>query len=63
MNAGAGKSNLLSVMALNDSIYVFINNQFITGVSDNTFTSGMFGFLAENNHHNDADVAFNNAQW
>ena len=62
INTGPGKSNLLSVMALNDSIYLFINNRFITGVSDNTFTSGMFGFIAENFHHINADVAFSNAQ-
>ena len=62
LNATAGKSNLLSVMALNDSISLFINNHFITAVSDNTYSSGMLGFLAENLHHINADVAFSNAQ-
>ena len=62
VNTDPGKSNLLSVMALNDSIYLFINNQFITGVRDNTYSSGMFGFIAENYHHINTDVAFSNAQ-
>lgn len=62
LKTGVGRSNLLSVMALNNSISLFINNQFIMSVSDDTYSSGMFGFIADNLHHINADVAFNNAQ-
>ena len=62
LKAGAGKSSLLSVMALNDSISLFVNNQFITAISDNTYSSGVFGFIANNFRHINADVAFSNAQ-
>jgi hypothetical protein len=62
LNMGPGRSNLLSVMALNNSISLFINNQLITNVNDNTYNSGVFGFDAENYHHINTDVTFSNAQ-
>jgi hypothetical protein len=62
INSGEGKSNLLGVMAINDSISLFINNHLITSVNDNAFSSGVFGIIAENFHHVNADVAYSNAQ-
>jgi hypothetical protein len=61
-NPGDGKPNLLGVMAFNDTISLFVNNQFIKSVNDNTFSSGTFGLFCGNFLHNKADVAFSNAQ-
>jgi hypothetical protein len=62
LKIGEGRSNLLGVMALNNTISLFVNNQFITGVNDNTFNSGTFGLFCGNFRPLKPDVAYSNAQ-
>jgi hypothetical protein len=62
INSGEGRSNLLGVMALNNTISLFVNNQFITSVNDNTFNSGTFGLFGGNFRPLKTDVAYSNAQ-
>jgi hypothetical protein len=62
ISSGKGRSNLLGVMALNNTISLFVNDQFIESVSDNTFISGLFGFFGGNFRPIKTDVAYSNAQ-
>jgi len=62
INSGEGRPNLLGVMALNDTISLFVNDQFIESVSDNTFISGLFGLFGGNFRPLKTDVAYSNAQ-
>lgn len=62
INSGEGRPNLLSVMALSDTISLFVNDQFIESVSDNTFNSGTFGLFCGNFRPINTDVAYSNAQ-
>ena len=62
INSGEGRPNLLGVMALNDTISLFVNDQFIESVNDNTFNSGTFGLFGGNFRPLKTDVAYSNAQ-
>ena len=57
----AGQTNLLTIIARNSSIYVYINKQYVGNITDGTYKSGQIGFFAED-HTNPTEVAFNNAQ-
>ncbi len=59
--AGSNATNMITVVAQGGSLYFYINNQYVAGVSDNTFASGKIGLFAESNT-NATDVAFNNAK-
>jgi hypothetical protein len=57
----AGHSNLLTVVARGSNMYLYINKQYVSTVSDNTYKSGQIGVFAED-HTNPTDVAFSNVQ-
>ncbi len=61
INKGAGQTNLLTVIARGDHLYLYVNKHYVTSVSDNTTSSGQIGVFAQN-YTNPADVAFSNAQ-
>lgn len=50
--------NLLSVIAIGNSIYLYINRQFVALVNDDSFAYGEIGVTASSN----SDVVFENAQ-
>jgi hypothetical protein len=53
--------NLLTVIMRGSNIYLYANKQFLTMVSDSTFTGGYFGLYADTDAYtNSADVAFTN---
>jgi hypothetical protein len=56
-----GQSNLLTVITRGNTIYLYINKQFVGSANDSTFGSGEVGMFA-NSYAGPADVAFNNAQ-
>lgn len=62
INNGLNQVNLLGVLALNDTISLFINKHFVTSVSDDTHSSGAIGLITSNFPRSSIDVAFNNAQ-
>lgn len=62
INLGEGRPNVLGAIALGITIDLFINNQFITSVNDNTFDSGTFGLFCGNFRPIKTDVAYSNAQ-
>src|SRR6266702_3627601 len=57
----AGHSNLLTVVARGSNMYLYINKQYVSTVSDDTYKSGQIGVFAED-HTNPTDVAFSNVQ-
>lgn len=64
---GKFQQNSLTVVAMNASMYLYINKQYVAMVSDSTYSSGNIGLAANTtftdpNADPNADVAFNNAQ-
>jgi len=58
---GAGQSNQVAVIANKNSLYLFINQQFITSVKDSTLSSGQIGVVALD-YGTPTEVEFSNAQ-
>src|SRR6266487_3833668 len=57
----AGHSNLLTVVARGSNMYLYINKQYVSTVSDDSYKSGQIGVFAEDHTH-PTDVAFSNVQ-
>src|SRR6266699_1467419 len=62
IKTGLNQSNLLTVIARGNNIYLYINKQYIAMVNDSTFSSGKIGLFAISGDNPQADIAFNNAQ-
>lgn len=56
-----GQINILTVIARGSTLYFFINKQFVTSISDNTFAHGTIGVVAGDLSH-PTDVAFTHAE-
>lgn len=61
IKTGLNQTNLLTVVVLNGAIYLYINNQYLNQVQDNTFSSGYIGVTAYEGS-NSTDVSFSNAE-
>ena len=64
---GKFQQNSLTVVAMNASMYLYINKQYVAMVSDSAYSSGNIGLAATTTFNDpnadlNADVAFNNAQ-
>ena len=57
----AGHTNLITAIARGNNIYLYVNKQYISSVSDATYKSGQIGVFAED-RTNPTNVAFSNAQ-
>ena len=57
----AGQTNLLTVIARDSNIYLYVNKQYVGSVSDGTYQSGQIGLFVSD-RTNSTDVAFSNAQ-
>ncbi len=62
INTGLNQSNLLTVIARGNTIYLYVNKQYLTSVSDSTSSSGMIGVAGLNTTKGPVDVAFSNIQ-
>ncbi len=62
IKTGLNQSNLLTVIARGNNIYLYINKQYIAMVNDSTFSSGKIGLFAISGDNPQADIAFSNAQ-
>jgi hypothetical protein len=62
IKTGLNQSNLLTVIARGNDMYLYINKQYVTTVNDNTYTSGGLGLLAVSGSSPSADIAFSSAQ-
>lgn len=61
VNTGQGQPIFVAVMAQGRFLNLFVDNQFIAGISDSTYSSGSIALVAEDDGH-PTDVAFNDAQ-
>jgi serine/threonine protein kinase len=63
IQTGSNQTNLLEVTANDGNIYLYINSQLISHVSDSTYTSGQIGVVAYNTTSGDTtEAVFNNAK-
>jgi hypothetical protein len=61
IKTGLNQPNLLTVVANGQKLYLYVNKQFITSISDSNYTSGEIGVIADNDTH-PTETAFSNAQ-
>ncbi|HLZ55534.1 MAG TPA: protein kinase [Ktedonosporobacter sp.] len=61
INTGVNQTNVITIVAHNQSIYVYINGQYIATVNDSTSLSGQIGVFAVG-WTTSTDVAFSNAK-
>ena len=61
IKTGLKQSNLLTVVASGSDIYLYVNKQFVTSLSDTTFSSGQIGVQASEDSL-PTEVVFRNAQ-
>ena len=59
IHTGQNQNNTVAVVARNANLYLYVNQQYIASVSDNTFGSGQIGLFAED-QKNPTEVAFSN---
>ena len=61
IKTGLNQTNLIAVVARGSTIYLYVNKQYITSLSDNTFSSGQIGVLVNENSL-PTEVMFQNVQ-
>ena len=61
IHTGLNQSNLIAVVAIGNSISLYVNNNFLVKVTDSTYSSGQIGVAASENS-NATDVIFSNAR-
>jgi len=61
INMGLMQSNLVTVIAHNNKLYLYINKHYITGTTDDSFASGLVGVSAFG-ERNASEAIFSNAQ-
>lgn len=62
IKTGLNQLNTLAVLARGSSIYLYINHQYLTSVSDSTYHAGQIGVFGGNYTEAPADVAFTHVQ-
>jgi len=62
IKTGLNQVNLLSVVARGSSIYLYINQKYITSASDSRYKLGQIGVFGGNNTIAPADVVFSHVQ-
>ena len=60
-HTGANQANEIAVVARGSNMYVYVNQQYVTSLTDGTYSSGEIAVFAED-HTNSTEVAFSNAQ-
>ena len=60
-HTGANQANQIAVVARGSNIYLYVNQQYLTSLTDSTYSSGSIAVFAED-HTNSTEVAFSNAQ-
>ncbi len=62
INTGLNRPNLITVVARGSSIDLYVNQQYVTGGSDSTYSHGQIGVVAYAYNSNSTEVAFSNAK-
>jgi hypothetical protein len=61
IKAGLNQTNVIAVVAMGNTIKLYVNHQLITEVTDNTYSQGQIGMIADPNN-NPTEIVFSNAQ-
>ena len=61
-NTGRNQTNLLTVIAKGQTIYLYVNKQKVDSVIDGTYSQGQFGVTADSLGSSPTDVAYTNAE-
>ena len=61
VKTGAGQTNLVDVIARSNTIYFYVNKQYVGQVQDTAYTSGQLGFMSLDTS-SATDVAYQNAR-
>ena len=61
IHTGTGQTNLIAVVAISNTLTLYVNHQQIATVNDSTYSQGQLGFAVENDGH-PTEVAFQNAR-
>ena len=61
VSTGLGQTNLITVIAQGGTFDLYVNAQYITTVTDNTYSQGVIGVFAED-QRNSTEVIFNNVK-
>lgn len=61
IHQGTGQTNLIAVVANNNSINLYVNHKAINAIQDSTYNQGQIGLAADNNN-NPTEVVFTNAK-
>jgi eukaryotic-like serine/threonine-protein kinase len=61
IKTGLNETHLITVVANGSSIYLYVNRQYLTSLSESSYSSGQIGVLARS-YQSPTEVAFNNAQ-
>ncbi len=59
---GLGQTNKLAVVAENQHLTLYVNQQIVTSVIDQSYSDGQIGVLAGNENHPPAEAAFQHAK-
>ena len=62
INTGLNQPNLLTVIARSSTIYLYVNQQYLSSIVDSTSSSGAIGVFGENTKNGPVDVAFSEIQ-
>jgi hypothetical protein len=62
INSGLNRPNLITVVARGSSIDIYVNQQYVTGGNDSTYSHGQIGVMAYAYMGNPTEVAFSNAK-
>lgn len=62
INTGLNQPNLITVVARGSSIDLFVNQQYVTGGSDSTYSHGQIGVMAYEYYGNSTEVVYSNAK-
>lgn len=62
ITTGLNQQNMLTVIARGSSIYIYINKQYVTMLTDSSSTTGAIGMLSGSSTGGSSDVAFSDAQ-
>ena len=61
-NSGLDQSNMIAVVAKENTITLYVNNQQIPSVNDNTYTHGRIGLIADTNDKPPTEVIYSNVK-
>ncbi|MBO0783555.1 MAG: hypothetical protein J2P37_32485, partial [Ktedonobacteraceae bacterium] len=62
INTGLNQSNLLTVIVRGNTIYLYINQQYLTSVNDDVSSIGQIGVAGTNTRGGPVDVTFSELQ-